>query len=137
MNRVTLLLIAVLAAICLFVMVPQAVADVGVNVQLGAAPDCPYGYYPDAPYHCAPYGYYGPEWFNDGVFIGVGPWYHGDEHWRGHVDRRFDEHEYHGEYPRRGEHREHDVNRMEGFRGNEMRDGHGRREHEEHEHGER
>ncbi|MGA9526516.1 MAG: hypothetical protein WBS24_00225 [Terriglobales bacterium] len=48
-----------------------------VGVGVGVAPVCPYGYYPDYPYACAPYGYYGPEWFSGGVFIGAGPWYHG------------------------------------------------------------
>jgi len=28
-------------------------------VNIGVAPDCPYGYYDVAPYDCAPYGYYG------------------------------------------------------------------------------
>jgi len=37
-------------------------------------PVCAYGYYPYAPYDCAPYGYYGPAWFSDGIFIGAGPW---------------------------------------------------------------
>lgn len=41
------------------------------------APVCSYGYYSYAPYACAPYGYYGPEWFNGGLFIGAGPWFHG------------------------------------------------------------
>ncbi len=41
-------------------------------------PVCAYGYYPYAPYECAPYGYYGPAWFSDGIFIGAGPWYHGE-----------------------------------------------------------
>jgi hypothetical protein len=39
-------------------------------------PVCEWGYYAYYPYACAPYGYYGPNWFNGGVFIGVGPWYH-------------------------------------------------------------
>jgi hypothetical protein len=38
------------------------------------------GYYQDYPYACAPYGYYGPNWFEGGVFIGAGPWYHGWGH---------------------------------------------------------
>src|SRR5271155_2426018 len=55
-----------------------------VGVGIGApaplvvgAPVCAYGYYPYAPYACAPYGYYGPSWFSGGVFIGAGPWFHG------------------------------------------------------------
>src|ERR1700755_1543783 len=58
----------------------------------GAAPVCSYGYYGYAPYSCAPYGYYGPDWFVGGVFIGAGPWYHGRDHFFGHVDNRFDPH---------------------------------------------
>jgi len=48
-------------------------------------PVCAYGYYPFAPYACAPYGYYGPEWFDGGVFIGAGPWFHYPAFWGGRV----------------------------------------------------
>jgi len=41
----------------------------------GPPPDCVYGYYPYSPYACAPYGYWGPDYFYDGVFVGVGPWF--------------------------------------------------------------
>lgn len=44
---------------------------------VGPAPVCAYGYFPYAPYACAPVGYYGPDWFVNGVFIGAGPWFHG------------------------------------------------------------
>ncbi|MGA2715354.1 MAG: hypothetical protein ABSG41_19815 [Bryobacteraceae bacterium] len=64
---------------------PNAQAEVGVGVDIGVAPDCPYGYYDVPPYGCAPAGYYGPEWFNDGIFIGAGPWFHGRDDFRGHV----------------------------------------------------
>ena len=75
-----------------------------VSVNIGAEPGCPYGYYDFAPYSCAPYGYYGPEWFNGGVFIGAGPWFHGANEFRGHVDNRFHpEHGYHGDFPNRGD----------------------------------
>ena len=81
---------------------PQAQAQVGVAV--GVAPDCPYGYYDVAPYNCAPYGYYGPEWFTGGVFIGVGPWFHGAADFRGHVNNHYHpEHGYEGPMPARGE----------------------------------
>jgi len=62
------------------VRVGVAVGPVAVGVgpaYVGPAPVCAYGYYPYAPYACAPYGYYGPDWFVGGVFIGAGPWYHG------------------------------------------------------------
>ncbi len=87
-------------------------------------PVCPYGYYDYAPYPCAPYGYYGPEWFSGGVFIGAGPWFHGPENFRGHVDNHFDIHAgYKGPLPERNEHPvEHPKPE---FHGNEMRDGHG------------
>src|SRR5580658_8491236 len=48
-----------------------------VGVAIGAPPVCAYGYYPYAPYACAPYGYWGPDYFTNGVFIGAGPWFHG------------------------------------------------------------
>jgi hypothetical protein len=90
----------------------------------GPPPDCPYGYYDFAPYDCAPYGYYGPEWFSGGVFIGVGPWYHGPGHFRGYVDNRFDVRGgYRGPLPQRGERPvAHPGYR---FQGNEYRDGRG------------
>jgi len=82
-------------------------ADAQVSVDVGVAPDCPYGYYDVAPYNCAPTGYYGPEWFNGGVFIGVGPWFHGASDFRGHVNRKFHpQHGYKGPMPQRGEKQE-------------------------------
>jgi hypothetical protein len=69
----------------------------------GGPPVCPYGYYEAPPYNCAPDGYYGPEWFSGGVFIGAGPWYHGADHFYGHVDHALDYRKgYHGPYPARG-----------------------------------
>src|SRR5580704_11154622 len=44
---------------------------------VGPPPDCRYGYYGYYPYACAPYGFYAPEYFDGGVFIGAGPWFHG------------------------------------------------------------
>jgi len=101
--------------------------EVGVGMAYGAPPICPYGYYGYAPYNCAPYGYYGPEWFNGGVFIGAGPWFHGPSHFRGNVDNHFDEHHYHGAFPQRGEHPtpDHQPGHFEHFQGNEQRDGRG------------
>jgi len=90
--------LAILAALALIpiafaqaqVRVGIGVGPVGVGVGVGPGyvagpPVCSYGYYPYAPYACAPYGYYGPEWFTGGVFIGAGPWYHGWGHpfWAG------------------------------------------------------
>ncbi len=75
MSKLTVLVLAAVAAICFTVTAPQSQAQVAVEV--GPAPVCPYGYYDVPPYDCAPYGYYGPEWFSGGVFIGVGPWFHG------------------------------------------------------------
>src|SRR5579863_1932611 len=104
---------------------PAASAQVGVEV--GVAPDCPYGYYDVAPYSCAPAGYYGPEWFNGGVFIGVGPWFHGPADFKGYVDNHFHpEHGYKGHLPERGEKAD-ESKRVDAsrFKGNEMRDGRG------------
>src|SRR5271169_4195812 len=66
----------------------NAPAQIAVNI--GVAPVCPYGYYEVPPYNCTPDGYYGPEWFSGGIFIGAGPWYHGSEHFYGHVDHQLD-----------------------------------------------
>lgn len=111
--------------IALTAIAPSAGAQVSVDV--GVAPDCPYGYYDVAPYACAPAGYYSPEWFNDGVFIGVGPWFHGAAEFRGHVNNHFHpEHGYKGPMPQRGE-RPEPAKRVDAahFKGNEMRDGRG------------
>jgi hypothetical protein len=102
-------------------------AEAQVSVNIGVAPECPYGYYDVAPYSCAPAGYYGPEWFIGGIFIGAGPWFHGPAKFHGHVDNRFHpEHGYNGPYPNRGERAE-EGKRVDQshFKGNEMRDGRG------------
>jgi len=82
-------ILGLVAVLGIFLMIPaaptQAQVRVGVAVgpvavgvgpaYIGPPPVCAYGYYPYAPYACAPYGYYGPEWFDNGIFLGVGPWY--------------------------------------------------------------
>jgi hypothetical protein len=98
-----------------------------VSVSIGEPPVCPYGYYEVPPYNCAPDGYYGPEWFSGGVFIGAGPWFHGPEHFVGHVDHHFDyRHGYHGPMPARGEH---PVEHRAPFHGEAMHDPHGHEAH--------
>jgi hypothetical protein len=120
----SLSLAAAVAVIGFTAAAPQAQAQIGI----GPAPVCPYGYYDYAPYACAPYGYYGPEWFLGGLFIGAGPWFHGPHGFRGHVNHRFDASRgYRGPLPERGEmpHPSNRVDRMDHFRGTEMRDGRG------------
>ena len=56
---------------------------------VGPAPNCAYGYYGYYPYACATYGYYGPEYFNGGVFLGAGPWFHGYRGYYGPGYRNF------------------------------------------------
>jgi hypothetical protein len=73
MNRVKLLAVAAIAAGCSLAMACYP-AQAQVSVNVGVAPDCPYGYYDVPPYTCAPAGYNGPQWFTGGVFIGAGPW---------------------------------------------------------------
>jgi hypothetical protein len=116
------LLSAIAIASGLFFAVPRP-ARAQISVQIGAPPVCPYGYYEAPPYNCAPYGYYGPEWFNGGVFIGAGPWYHGGDHFYGHVDHHLDYRKgYKGPFPARGER---PVAHNEGFHGQAMHDPHG------------
>jgi hypothetical protein len=119
------LLWGAIAGSCFMALAPGADAQVSVNI--GVAPDCPYGYYDVAPYGCAPAGYYGPEWFSGGVFIGAGPWFHGPAGFRGHVNNSFHpDHGYKGPVPNRGE-RPEPARRVDQahFKGNEERDGRG------------
>jgi hypothetical protein len=125
MRRFELVLLAAVAAIGCTATAPKAEAQVAVEV--GVAPDCPYGYYDVAPYACAPAGYYGPEWFVGGVFIGAGPWFHGAADFRGHVNNHFHpEHGSKGPMPKAGEKAD-EAKRVDNahFKGNEMRDGRG------------
>jgi hypothetical protein len=127
MNRFkSLVFAAAVAQVCFTVTAPRAEAQVSVDI--GTEPGCPYGYYDYAPYACAPYGYYGPEWFVGGDFVGAGPWFHGPENFRGHVDGRFDvQRGYTGRVPDRGDGREPSkrLDHIDHFRGNEMHDGGG------------
>ena len=104
---------------------PKAEAQVTINI--GTAPDCPYGYYDTAPYGCAPTGYYGPEWFSGGVFIGAGPWFHGPSNFQGKVNNRFHpQNGYKGPTPKPGEKAEPSKRvASSNFKGNETRDGRG------------
>jgi hypothetical protein len=125
MNRYKFLPLAAIAGLCFATSAPKAQAQ--ISVEIGVAPQCPYGYYEAAPYGCAPYGYYGPEWFTGGVFIGAGPWFHGPKNFQGHVDNNYHpEHGYTGTMPERGEkpapeHAAPPAN----FKGNEVHNGHG------------
>lgn len=120
--------LALCAAAAACITTAPLAAHAQVSIDLGPAPLCPYGYYDTAPYACAPYGYYGPEWFTGGLFIGAGPWFHGPEGFRGHVNNHFHpDHGYRGALPARGEHADpsRSFDHVESFRGNEMRDGRG------------
>jgi hypothetical protein len=124
MRGFEFVLLAAVAGIGFTATAPSAEAQVGVEI--GVAPDCPYGYYDTPPYACAPYGYYGPEWFSGGVFIGVGPWFHGRYDFVGHVNNHFHpEHGYKGPTPRLGEKADPARRIGEHFKGNEVRDGRG------------
>jgi hypothetical protein len=134
MNKLEYLATSAVVALCFSSFPAKTNAQVSFGVQVGPEPACPYGYYDYAPYDCAPYGYYGPEWFSNGAFIGAGPWYSRPEHFRGHVDRRYDPRSgYHGDFPHRGERPDWDRhhNTVEGFRGRDMHVEHPRddREH--------
>ena len=128
MNKFKWLALIAVVAVCFAVTAPKTDAQVSVNVNIGPAPDCPYGYYDVAPYACAPYGYYGPEWFVNGVFIGAGPWFHGPANFHGHVNNRFHpDHGYQGPMPHAGDKPEPSkpLNKISHFKGNEVRDGRG------------
>lgn len=125
MRGFTYLALSAVAAFWMTAATPMAKAQ--VSVEVGVAPDCPYGYYDVAPYSCAPAGYYGPEWFNDGIFIGAGPWFHGQKDFHGYVNNSLHpDHGYKGPMPARGE-KAVASQRVDSahFHGNEMRDGRG------------
>ena len=128
MNKVKYFLVVAVAGIFFTVGAPKLGAQVSVGISVGAAPDCPYGYYDYAPYSCSPYGYYGPEWFSGGSFIGAGQWFHGPENFQGHVNNHYDvQRGYRGARPNVGDKQEPSkrVDKVSHFKGNEMRDGRG------------
>jgi hypothetical protein len=125
MRSFKFLALAAIAGIC-FTATPST-SEAQININIGVAPSCPYGYYDVAPYNCAPSGYYGPEWFNRGAFIGAGHWFHGPANFHGHVDNHFDQQRgYRGPIPNRGQRAE-PTKRVNAshFKGNESRDGRG------------
>ena len=105
MKSLRLFAVPVLALICFAGFSNRSSAQVSINVQIGAEPVCPYGYFNYAPFGCAPFGYYGPQWFVSGVFVGAGPWFRGPVGFHGYVNHYYDPHYgYHGPYPVHGEH---------------------------------
>ena len=124
MDRIKILAFVAIAALAVAPGAPKAAAQVTVDV--GVAPDRPYGYYDYAPYNCVPDGYYGAEWFNGGVFIGAGPWFHGSNDFHGNVDNTFDpQHGYSGPSPKAGDKPAAQRRSPAQFKGNEVRDGRG------------
>src|SRR3984893_18311182 len=102
MNSFKFVAFAVVAGFFYLTTAPKV--DAQVSVDVGVAPVCPYGYYDVPPYSCAPYGNYGPEWFNGGLLIGAGHWFHGPSDFHGGVDNRFDPHHgYHSPLPQHGD----------------------------------
>jgi hypothetical protein len=124
MNSLRVLALAAVAGAMLVAIPLKASAQ--ITVEVGTAPDCPYGYYDYAPYSCVPDGYYGPEWFTGGVFVGVGPWFRGHDDFKGNVDNSFDPHHgYNGPTPKVGEKASAQRRDPAMFKGNESRDGRG------------
>jgi len=122
MTRFKTAAFGIAAALCFAATANPSPAQVSISI--GPEPACPYGYYDYAPYNCAPAGYYGPEWFNGGVFLGAGPWFHGPKDFHGKVNNHFDpQHGYKGPMPQRGEHPAPAAHTS--FKGNESRDGRG------------
>jgi hypothetical protein len=132
MSKFRFLALAAVAAMLGTATASRSQAPV-VEVNVGVAPDCPYGYYDYAPYNCVPDGYYGPEWFHAGAFIGVGPWFHGNDDFQGKVDNSYDpQHGYNGEMPKRGDKASETRKSPAEFKGNESRDGRGHTAPEKH-----
>jgi hypothetical protein len=131
MRGIKLLVLA--AAVGMFFAATAPKSEAQVTVNIGVAPDCPYGYYDYAPYNCVPDGYYGAEWFNGGAFIGVGPWFHASNDFHGKVDNTLDpQHGYNGATPRAGDKPAAQRKSPDQFKGNETRDGRGHTTTEKH-----
>src|ERR1700749_58680 len=129
MRALKVVALSAVAAIC-FAAAPATQAQISVGVGIGVEPVCPYGYYDYAPYNCAPYGYYGPEWFNGGVFLGAGPWYHGRPGGYGWGNHDYDpRHGYPGGSPARGEQFDRSHN-FQDFHGNDFHGANGEMHHE-------
>lgn len=138
MNGLKLVMLSAVAGCTMLAIAPIAMAQEQVpatqgtvSLEVGIAPDCPYGYYDTAPYSCAPYGYYGTEWFSGGVFVGAGPWFKGHDDFRGSVDNRLHvDNGYKGKLPERGEKAEpsNRLDKNDNFKGNETRDGRGHKD---------
>jgi len=123
MNSFKTFALVASAGIAMAAATPRTEAQISVSI--GPEPACPYGYYDYAPYSCAPYGYYGPQYFNGGVFVGVGPWFHGPAEFHGTVNNRLDpQHGYKGPLPKVGDRPEPPA-KAPVFKGNEERDGRG------------
>ena len=126
MSGIRILALAAVAAVFCTATTPKTMAQATVEVNVGVAPECPYGYYDYAPYNCVPDGYYGPEWFTGGLFVGAGPWFHGSADFQGKVDNTFDpQHGYSGDMPKRGDKVAEVRKSPADFKGNESRDGRG------------
>src|SRR5580700_7876098 len=124
MDRIKILAFVAIAAFAMAPGAPKAASQITVDV--GVAPDCPYGYYDYAPYNCVPDGYYGQEWFHGGVFIGAGPWFQGPDDFHGDVDNTFDPRNgYNGPAPKVGDKAAAERRSPDLFKGNEKRDGRG------------
>jgi hypothetical protein len=123
MRNITSFALAAVAGVAFLAAASPARAQLSISI--GAAPSCPYGYYDYAPYRCSPSGYYGPQYFNSGVFVGVGPWFHGASDFHGTVNNRYDpQHGYKGRTPNVGE-KAVANSHASAFKGNEERDGRG------------
>ena len=142
MHSLKLIMLSAVAGCSMLAIAPKAMAQAQapttrgqvplnqgqVSLEVGVAPDCPYGYYEAAPNACAPYGYYGPEWFSGGAFIGAGQWFHGSKDFHGQVDSRLNvDNGYKGKLPERGEKADpsNNLEKNSSFKGNETRDGRG------------
>ncbi len=127
MNKFKYLAFAAVAAFIFTVPVPKAQAQVSVGVELGAAFNCPYGYYDYAPYALLTlYGYHCPEmvYRPGGMFIGAR---HvvacSADSLPGHVNNRFDtQRGYRGARPNVGDKPEASkpLDKVSHFKGNEM-----------------
>ena len=129
MRGYTLLLLTAVVGIAFYATAPTTVAQVSVDI--GVAPDCPYGYYDVRSLRLRSLRLLRFGAVPGGVFIGAGPWFHGSENFQGHVNNRCqiaDHCRYRGATPQpRRETPTESIASITSphFKGNEVRDGRG------------
>ena len=127
MKRLTYLAFVAIAGM-LFLATPQkSQAQVSFGIQIGPEPACPMGTSTTRHISALLMATMVRNGLGEEFFLGAGPWFHGPDHFHGHVDEHFDPHHgYRGAFPHRGERGDWDRHHgtVEHFNGHAVREEH-------------